>query len=51
MAITVWIGVGLINEWPTYDGMAKGGGVIVAIALGGIGFAMTLLGLRPGWKE
>ncbi|MCH8869216.1 MAG: hypothetical protein J4O08_02500 [Chloroflexi bacterium] len=51
IAITMWIGLGLANEWPTYDGMAKGGGAIVAISLGGIGLAMVLLAFRPGWHE
>ena len=51
MAPAAWIGVGLANEWPTYDGMAKGGGVAIAISLGVIGLAMVFLGLKPGWKE
>ena len=51
VAVTLWIGLGLVDEWPTYDGVAKGGGVAVAISLGVIGLAMALVGLRPGWKE
>ncbi len=51
MATAAWIGVGLANEWPTYVGMARGGGVAIAISLGVIGLAMVFLGLKPGWKE
>ena len=49
VGVTAWIGLGLVSEWPTYDGMAKSGGVTVAISLGTIGLSMALLGLKPGW--
>ena len=51
VAVTVWIGVGLVNDWPTNDGMARGGGVTVATSMGVMGLAMTLLSLKPGWEE
>ena len=51
MAISGWIGLGLVNDWPTYDGTAKGGGVAIAISFGAIGLSMVFLGLKPGWKE
>jgi hypothetical protein len=51
VGVTAWIGLGLVNDWPTYDGMAKSGGVTVATSLGTIGLSMAFLGLKPGWQD
>ena len=50
-SMAIWIGLGIMQNWPGYKGGDHGGGIIVAVTLGMIGLLLIGLAFRPGWKE